>query len=76
MPEAIIESDSDWDLLVAIPDDAPDNLLDPLKVWQLQRDIGIPATILTARSAELAESWGVPNTIGFLVAREGWLLDV
>ena len=70
------QDDSDWDLLVALPDDAPDSLFDPLRSWQLQRDVGIPATILIARSTDLAECWDVPNTLGFVVAREGCLLDV
>ncbi len=58
------QDDSDWDLLVASPDDAPDGLFDPMRGWQLQRDIGIPATILTVRSTDLAECWDVPNTLG------------
>ena len=68
--------DSDWDLVVALPDEAPDSLLDPLRGWKLQRDVGISATILTTRSKDLADCWDVPNTIGFVVAREGRLLDV
>ena len=68
--------DSDWDLMVALPNDAPDRLLDPMTGWQLQREVGIPATILTARLKDLAECWEVPNTIGFVVAREGRLLDI
>ena len=58
------QDDSDWDLLVTLPDDAPDGLFDPMRGWQLQRDIGIPATILTVRSTDLAECWDVPNTLG------------
>lgn len=68
--------DSDWDLVVSLPDDVDEALLDPLLGWQLQRNAGIRATILTTRSADLATIWGVPNTVGFDLAREGRRLDV
>lgn len=68
--------DSDWDLVVSLPDDVDAALLDPLLGWQLQREAGVRATILTTRSADLATIWGLPNTVGFDLAREGRLLDV
>ncbi|WP_346660328.1 nucleotidyltransferase domain-containing protein [Nannocystis pusilla] len=30
--------DSDWDLLVVVPDDTPDDELDPLVAWQLRKE--------------------------------------
>jgi predicted nucleotidyltransferase len=68
--------DSDWDVLVALPDDAPPANLDPLIGWALQRELSIPATIVTVTASELAESWGSPNTLGYDLAREGRLLHV
>lgn len=68
--------ESDWDLLVSLPDDADPDLLDPLAGWTLQRETGIRATVLTTRSSDLATIWGQPNTIGFTLAREGRQLDV
>lgn len=68
--------DSDWDIMVAVPDDAPETLLDPLTAWQLARASGTRATVFVARSSELAEAWGRPNTIGFDLARDGRRLDV
>jgi predicted nucleotidyltransferase len=50
--------DSDWDIVVALPDDADPSLLDPLVGWSIQREVGIPATILSTTSGALAESWG------------------
>lgn len=67
---------SDWDLLVSLPDDADDTLLDPLLGWDLQRRTGTRATILATRSCDLAAIWGLPNTIGFELARAGRRLDV
>jgi hypothetical protein len=69
-------SDSDWDLVVSLPDDANPDLLDPLVGWNLQRASGVRATILATRSSDLATIWGLPNTIGFALAREGCELDV
>lgn len=68
--------DSDWDLVVALPDDAPEADLDPILGWSIRQDAGVPATILTARESELSESWGCPNTLGYALAREGRRVDV
>lgn len=68
--------DSDWDLIVALPDDAPDAALDPILGWSIRQEVGVPATILTARESELSESWGCPNTLGYALAREGRRVDV
>jgi uncharacterized protein len=67
--------DSDWDLLVALSDNADPGLLDPIVGWTVQHEIGIPATVLSTTSAALKRSWGAPNTIGFVLARDGLLLD-
>ena len=68
--------DSDWDILVALPDDAKPELLDPLVAWTIKNEIGIPATILSTRSSDLAASWNSRNTIAYDVARSGCRLDV
>ena len=66
--------DSDWDILVALPDDADPKLLDPLVGWTIQHELGIPATILSTTSSALTESWGARNTLGYVIARDGRLL--
>ncbi|MER9234280.1 nucleotidyltransferase domain-containing protein [Mesorhizobium sp. M0622] len=68
--------DSDWDILVALPDDAQPELLDPLVGWTVQHEVGIPATILATTASELAASWGSRNTIAYDVARKGHRLDI
>ncbi|WP_350392515.1 nucleotidyltransferase domain-containing protein [Methylorubrum podarium] len=69
-------SDSDWDLIVALPDDVAESALDPIVGWSIRQEAGVPATILTAREGELAESWNCPNTLGYALAREGRRIDV
>ncbi|KMO19817.1 nucleotidyltransferase domain-containing protein [Methylobacterium platani] len=69
-------ADSDWDLLVVLPDDADDALLDPVFGWRLQRDSGVQADVLMATRDNLDAIWGVPNTIGYVLAQEGIRLNV
>ncbi len=70
------KGDSDWDLLIGLPDGASADLLDPMTGWTLQKEAGVSATILTARSSDLSDAWGVPNTLGYDLARDGKRLDV
>lgn len=69
-------ADSDWDLLVVLPDDVDDALPDPVFGWRLQRDSGVRADVLTATRGDLDAVWGVPNTIGYVLAQEGIRLNV
>lgn len=68
-------ADSDWDILVELPDDAAPELLDPLTGWTIGHEVGIPATIIVATSSELSEGWGSVNTLGYELARDGRRLD-
>jgi predicted nucleotidyltransferase len=69
--------DSDWDLLVVLPDDAePDIVDDPVVVWRISSETDVPSTVLAARQSELAEIWGLVNTVGYDLAREGVRLNV
>ena len=66
--------DSDWDILVALPEDTDPKLLDPILGWSIGREFDVPATVLFTTSRDLSESWGSPNTLGYAIAREGQLL--
>src|SRR5712692_19734 len=52
---------SDWDLMVVVSDDAPDELLDPMLGWDLQRDSGVFADIVCARRTDFASDLGIAN---------------
>ena len=67
--------DSDWDIVVALPDDCDPELLDPIVAWTIKHDLGIAATVLSTTGGALARSWGEPNTIGYVLARDGVLLQ-
>ena len=68
--------DSDWDVLVVLADDAPEELSDPLVTWQMAKDSRVPAHVLSTRHGDLESIWGLPNTLGYDLAREGVRLVV
>ena len=69
-------SDSDWDLLAVVSDDAPESHTDPVIAWRIAREADPPVTLLVTRRSELAEIWGCPNTIGYDIADHGVRLRV
>lgn len=68
--------DSDWDLLAVLPDDSPEELTSPLAAWNITRDHPWPITLLSTSRSELESIWGLPNTLGYDLAREGLRLRV
>jgi predicted nucleotidyltransferase len=69
--------DSDWDIFLVLPDDAPDEALDPVLALLLGRDAGLAAAdVVSARAADVREDSCTPNTLAFVLAREGVRVDV
>jgi predicted nucleotidyltransferase len=66
--------ESDWDLLVVLPDDAGDDALDPLAAWRLRRDAGVPADVVPCLARDFHEDRNTPNTLAYEAATEGILL--
>lgn len=67
--------DSDWDIFLVLPDDAPESSLDPEATWQLGRDAGLMADVVAARATEVHEAADTPNTLAYVLAREGVRVD-
>jgi predicted nucleotidyltransferase len=66
------EIDSDWDLLVVIPDElAPDGFDDPMAVWNVKQGTGVRADVLVCRASEFDEDRGTHNTVAYDAAAEG-----
>jgi uncharacterized protein len=63
--------DSDWDVLAVLDDTSCDAELDSLVSWQIARSADIASTFLTVRKADFLDIWGVPNSLGYILAREG-----
>jgi len=66
--------DSDWDLLVVVPDETDDSQLDPLVAWKMCNGTGVPADVILCRVPELREDRRIPNTLGYEVERDGVLI--
>lgn len=66
------EPESDWDLLVVVPDDlAPEGFDDPKTIWHVKRGTGVPADVLVCRASEFEEDRATHNTIAYDAAVEG-----
>ncbi len=64
-------SDSDWDLLVVVPDElAPPGFDDPMTVWQVKGGAGVRSDVLVCAS-EFEEDRTTHNTIAYDAAVEG-----
>ena len=70
------EPDSDWDLLAVLPDDAACDLMDPVVAWEIARAADTHATLLSTTTSELRGLWGLPNTLGYDLSRDGIRLIV
>ncbi len=65
-------ADSDWDLLVVVPDElAPAGFDDPMTVWKVKHGAGVRADVLVCRASEFDEDRGTHNTIAYDAAVEG-----
>ncbi len=61
--------DSDYDLLVVLPDDAPAESLDMVRAWWIGSRTGVPADIIPCTKREFDEEKNVLDTL----PRAAWL---
>lgn len=47
--------DSDYDLLVVLPDGVPSSALDPIRAWRIGRDVRVAADIIPCLRSEFDE---------------------
>jgi predicted nucleotidyltransferase len=62
---------SDWDLLVVVPDELPETELDPLVAWGLQRRETARAEVVPCRASDFREDRTTPNTLAYEAATRG-----
>ena len=55
-------SDSDWDILVVLQDNADEALLDPMLGWETQKDSGVHADVLCCYRSEFLADIKVANS--------------
>jgi predicted nucleotidyltransferase len=56
------EPDSDWDIIVVLPDDAPELLLDPALAWETQAGSGVHADLQCCYRSEFLADRNVANS--------------
>jgi uncharacterized protein len=66
--------DSDWDLFVVVPDDTPEEVLDLVAAWRVQRGSGVYADVIPCPVGAFHEDLTTTNTIPYAIAHEGVLL--
>ena len=67
--------ESDYDLMVVLPDDAPDELLDPVRAQDLAVDVNVPADIVAVSLHTFLEFRGALYSLPGYVHARGRLLD-
>ena len=66
------DPDSDWDLLVVVPDEhAPAGFDDPMMIFSVKQGTGVRADVLVCRASDFDEDRGTHNTIAYDAAVEG-----
>ncbi len=66
--------DSDYDLLVVMPDGTPENALDPVKAWEVTRGLGIPADVIPCTRLEFEEEKNEVNSLPRIAVMRGSLV--
>ncbi|MDB4955684.1 MAG: hypothetical protein JWO36_3253 [Myxococcales bacterium] len=68
-------SDSDWDLLAVVPDcPEPADFDDPMTVWRVKREPGVPSDLFVWRASDFGEDRDVHNTLAYSASHEGILV--
>jgi uncharacterized protein len=60
--KGVASDDSDWDIMVILPDDADESLLDPVLGWETQAGSGVHADVLASYRSEFIADLDVVNS--------------
>lgn len=63
--------DSDYDLLVVLPDDVAADAFDPVRAWRIGRDVRVPADIVPCTHAEFVEEQHEIDTLARAAVTRG-----
>jgi predicted nucleotidyltransferase len=66
--------DSDYDLLVVVPDDSAPELLKSRAGYRASRDLAVPRDVLVVKSSEFARQLRLRASLASTVVREGRML--
>ncbi len=68
------QPESDWDLLVVVPDQIDESVVDPVAAWRIRKQAGVRADIVPCRASDFREDQTTPNTLAFEASTRGQLL--
>ncbi|MCB9673452.1 MAG: nucleotidyltransferase domain-containing protein [Alphaproteobacteria bacterium] len=63
--------DSDYDLLVVLPDDVDPNAFDPVQAWKIGREVRVSADIVPCTHAEFVEDQHEIDTLARAAVTRG-----
>lgn len=55
--------DSDYDILVVVPDDAPNTIFHPVYAWRVGHDVRVPADVIPITRSDFEEEKGEIDTL-------------
>jgi uncharacterized protein len=67
---------SDWDLKVIVPDDAPERLFSPMFGWRVQEGSGVYADVSCTRLSDFRADLNVANSAASHIVDDGLVLNV
>lgn len=67
---------SDWDLKVIVPDDAPERVFSPMFGWRVQEGSGVYADVSCTRLSDFRADLAVANSAVSHMLDDGIVLDV
>jgi hypothetical protein len=72
--ESLAGPDSDWDLLVVVPDSTPDTKLGVVAGHEALRAFGVAAEVIPTRRARFEQLKNQAGTLSHVAARQGRLV--
>jgi predicted nucleotidyltransferase len=69
----VATGESDWDLLVVVPDDVAD-VDDPMAAWRLMKHSGVRSDLVPCRATEFEDARETPNTLAYEASHHGILI--
>nr|WP_276598892.1 nucleotidyltransferase domain-containing protein [Nannocystis sp. SCPEA4] len=67
-------ADSDWDLLVVVPDETPEDELDPLVIWQLRKQADVRADVVPCHRHDFDTFRDTPQSLAYEAVHHGVLI--
>ena len=67
-------TDSDWDLLVVVPDDLPEREYDWRAAWEVRNGTGVSADVIGCSASDFRDAREIANTLSYEATHFGVLL--